>query len=98
MKHLPRRSKSRPVWRITITKDTGEATTLRLYRSLFPRRYMVNKRLRSATNVAEAVRRLLVHGQDLGLDGLQPQPGFPNFRTRTFRMAPRFGRFANLAV
>jgi hypothetical protein len=62
MKKLPMRRKSRPVWRITVTKDTGESLTLKLYRSPFPQQFVMNHRLRSATSVATAIRRLLVHG------------------------------------
>jgi hypothetical protein len=56
------RRKSRPAWRITITKDTGESTTVKLHRSPFPQQFFVDKRLRSATSVADSIRRLLVHG------------------------------------
>lgn len=62
MKRLPMRSRFRPAWRITITKNTGESTTIKLYHSPFPQQFIVEKRLRSATSVAEAIRRLLVHG------------------------------------
>jgi hypothetical protein len=32
MKRLPMRRKLGPAWRITITSNTGESTTLKLYR------------------------------------------------------------------
>jgi hypothetical protein len=50
MKHLPIRRKPRPAWPITITKDTGESTTFKLYRcSPFAQQFIVNHQLRSAT-------------------------------------------------
>ena len=51
----------RPVWRITVTKDTGESLTLKLYRSPFPQQFVLNSQMRSATSVANSIRRLLVH-------------------------------------
>jgi len=77
------RCKSRPAWRITITKDTGESTTLKLYRTPFPQQFSPNKRLRSATSIAEAIPCLSWSTVDeilAGLDGPVPSPEVPQPR------------------
>jgi len=53
------RRKSAPAWRITIASDTGESTTLKLYRSPFPQQFVLNERSCSATSVADAIRQLI---------------------------------------
>ena len=48
-----------------LTARKQQSTTLKLYGSPFPQHVVVNEQLRSATSVAEGIRRLLVYGSCL---------------------------------